>query len=104
MKATSGGAVPEPRPTPPNTQPLALPRSCAGNQAAMNWLEEGSATDSPRPRTNRTAISTQSELAMEAGTKAVATDSTLHQIKPTVSVLRGPSLPTIQPAGIWKAA
>ena len=38
---TSGGAVPEPKPTPPNTQPLALPRSWVGNQAAMNWLDEG---------------------------------------------------------------
>ncbi len=82
IAATSGGAVPEPKPTPPNTQPLALPRSWLGNQAAMNWLVDGYATASPRPRMKRTAISTHSAPPMVGGTSAVMTDSTLHQIRP----------------------
>jgi hypothetical protein len=41
---------------------------------------------------------------MVGGTSAVTTESTLHQIRPKVRVLRGPSFPTTQPAGIWKAA
>ena len=38
------------------------------------------------------------------GTSAVATVSAPHQISPPVRVRRGPSLPTIQPEGIRKAA
>src|SRR4051812_34650199 len=100
MPVTIGGVNPAPKPTPPNTQPFALPRSVEGNQAAMNWLADGYATASPRPNTNRTTISIQSAPAIVGGTRVVATLKTPHQTIPSVSVRRGPSFPAIQPAGI----
>ena len=98
-KVISGGVMAEPKPTPENMKPFAMPRSAVGIQAATSRLEAGNTTACPTPTSDCTTIMISSVTGRLAGTKAVSDVPTHQMSTPIGMTIRGPNRSASRPPG-----
>ena len=92
--SASGAVSAPPSREPKNSTPLAMPRSCAGNQVAKLRTAFGKAPASPAP--NRNLITTSDRSPCAAPVNMVKAD---HHNTIRVSTRRGPRRSPSQPDG-----
>ena len=92
--SASGAVSAPPSREPKNSTPLAMPRSCAGNQVAKLRTAFGKAPASPAP--NRNLITTSDRSPCAAPVNMVNAD---HHSTIRVSTRRGPRRSPSQPDG-----